>query len=247
MTGRNPNTKANIIIPQNGKSLPDEEKRQEILDALNDITTDQIEAIWQALFEQEQKKIEHEKAEQKKAEQFNELYWDKEKILKNLKENCVKVEENVEMMWYEWEKVHINLPAVWHFEWFKFEYFVSDEYVYKIDFESNSELEEKSYSMKEVWELLKAMNGYMQAMGVETDGDMDYENNLKYWETHNNSRKAWDYLKQIAWLNERYWLSDKNVGWRKNSHARWRCNSDHCNFSRSDFAYGRANLFLRLS
>ncbi len=29
----------------------------------------------------------------------DELYWNKEKILENLKEKCVKVEKNVEYMW----------------------------------------------------------------------------------------------------------------------------------------------------
>lgn len=177
-----------------------------------------------------------------------ELYWDKEKILENLKENCVKVEENVEMMWHKWKKVHINLPKIeWKFEWFKFEYFVSNESVLKKDFESNPELEKKSYSMEEVWGLLKAMNKYMQAMGVETDWDMDYENDLKYWKTDNYGCDAWDCLKNIAWLDYWYWLKDKDLDWVKNSRAEWNCNFDYCDFDRDDSDSHDANLFLRLS
>lgn len=174
-----------------------------------------------------------------------ELYWDKEKILESLKQK-VEVEENVEYMWYKWKKVHITLPREWEFEWFKFEYFVSDESVHKKDFESNVELEKKSYSMKEVWNLLKAMNRYMKAMGVETDWNMDYENDLKY-RTYNYGCAAWDCLKQIAWLNSLYWLKDKNVDWTKNLRGSWSCYNFNCDFCRLGHDFNDADLFLRLS
>lgn len=176
------------------------------------------------------------------------LYWNKEKILENLKEKCVKVEENVEYMWYNWKKVHIDLPEIeWKFGWFKFEYFVSNESVLKRDFERNAELEKKSNSMKDVWGLLWAMNKYMQAMGVETDWDMDYKYDLKYWKTNNYRCDAWDCLKQITWLDYRYWLMDKNVDSKKNSRAAWYCNDGNCSFNRIDNDNFNANLFLRLS
>ena len=175
------------------------------------------------------------------------LYWNKEKILENLKEKCVKVEENVEYMWHKWKKVHIDLPEIeWKFGWFKFEYFVSNESVLKRDFESNPELEKKSYSMGDVWGLLLAMNKYMQAMWVETDWDMDYENDLKIWKIDNYRCDAWDCLKQITWLDF-YWLRGKNVDSKKNSRSAWNCNFDYCDFIRSDNDNYSANLFLRLS
>lgn len=177
----------------------------------------------------------------------DELYWDKEKILENLKEKCVKVEENVEYMWHKWKKVHIDLPEIeWKFGWFKFECFVSNESVLKRDFESNPELEKKSYSMGDVWGLLWAMNKYMQAMWVETDWDMNYENDLKIWKTDNYRCDAWDCLKQITWLDFWYWLRDKNVDSKKNSRSVWNCNFDYCDFIRSDNDNNSAYLFLRL-
>ena len=46
-------------------------------------------------------------------------------------------------------------------------------------FEDNPELEKSSYSLKEICELLQAINMYMEELGVVTDGDLDYENVLK--------------------------------------------------------------------
>jgi hypothetical protein len=178
----------------------------------------------------------------------DELYWDKDKILENLKQKVV-VEENVNYMWYKWKKVHITLPEVeWKFEWFKFEYFVSDETVYKKYFESKPELVDKSYSMKDVWKLLKAMNRYMQAMGIDTDWDIDYENDLKYWKKGGKYRcNAWDCVKNIAWLDDWYWLKDYNVEWKRYSRAAWTCVGSRCQFLGFDYSDYNAKLFLRLS
>ena len=174
------------------------------------------------------------------------LYWNKDAILKDLMENYVTVHENQEKMGYKGKIVEINLPGMWE-DYNPFKYFVSDKSVRKDTFERNPELKEKSYSKKEVCGLLQAMDRYMQAMGVETDWAMDYENELKYWETYNHRCDAWDCLKQIAWLDRWYWLRDKDVGWRKNSRAYWYCDYDYCYFNRSDYDYYYANLFLRLS
>jgi hypothetical protein len=178
-----------------------------------------------------------------------ELFWNRNAILSDLDENHVTVEEDVEMMWYKWEKVHIDLPAVWNFEWFKFDYFVSYDCVTKKDFEKEPELENKSYSTNDVWNLLKAMNKYMAELGCKTDyWQMDYENVLKYWEKYNTwCCKAWDCLQRITWLKRTCWLSDKNMAWRKGSRAVWAFHGDFCCFfDRINDEY-KAYLFLRLS
>ena len=176
------------------------------------------------------------------------LRWKKDEILNALRTNEKYVKkERAEVMWHEWEKVHINLPEVWKFKWFKFEYFVSDGEVTRKNFEANPELVKRSYSMKDVWELLKAMNEFMAALGCETDWDMNYENELKYWKTDTIGCYAWECLKDITWLNSLYWLSDKNVTWRTGSRASWRCDCDYCFFDRDDYDYCSSNLFLRLS
>lgn len=163
-------------------------------------------------------------------------------ILRDLTENHVKIEPNVNYMWYEWKKVYIDLPKVGNFPWFKFEYFVSNDKVYKKDFEKKSNLEKKSYSMSDVSKLLQAMNKYMIELDGKNDGDMDYENELKYGEINTYRCNAWDCLKAITWLYDWYWLKDKNEDGIKNSSAFWGC----C-FFRYAGDGSRANLFLRLS
>jgi hypothetical protein len=165
-----------------------------------------------------------------------ELFWNRDAILKDLKENHVKVEENVWYMWQYWKKVHINLPAVWKFRRFKFDYFVSNNQVTKREFEIDK-LEEKSYSVKDVWRLLWAMNRYMQAMGVETDWDLDYENALKLWERGSQGGcNAWDCLMEITWLHRNrwlstYWLNDRKLDRRRHHlRAKWCCYDGMCNF-----------------
>ena len=142
-------------------------------------------------------------------------------------------------MWYKWKKVHINLPAVWKFKWFKFDYFVSDYKVWRNDFKPG--LWKKLYTINDVSKLLEAMNKYMQAMGVETDWSMDYEERLKSWQRYSESKcKAWDCLKAITWLNDCYRLNHYPVM------IGWYCYSSSCNFDRLDY-YSSNYLFLKLS
>ena len=132
-------------------------------------------------------------------------------ILKGLKEKHVKTYENEEVMGFKWKKVHIELPAVWEFKWYNFDYFVSYNNVRERDLDSNPELRKKSFSMEKICEILKNINNYMKAMGVKTDWDMNYK-----YELDRASRqyfgasrcKAWDCLKFITWLNKTYYLSD---------------------------------------
>jgi hypothetical protein len=76
---------------------------------------------------------------------------------------------------------------------------------------------------------------------------MDYENELKYWETEKYRCNAWDYLRAITWLDYFYWLSDKDVEWRKNSRVRWFYYGFNCHFDLYYDDYNVANLFLKLS
>ena len=181
------------------------------------------------------------------------LIWDTDAILKDLKENHVTIEDNAEVMWYRWKNVHIELPAVWDFEWFKFDYFVSDDRVYKYIFRNDPELEKKSYSMSDISKLLKAINSYMSELQGKSDKDMDYENDLKMWENLNfifNRRcNAWDCLKAITWLHYWFWLSDRNVAWHGGLHARLDCSDDNCRFYSyyHAYSYNDANLLLKLS
>ena len=190
-------------------------------------------------------KQEQEANQETPQEKKEKLYWNREAIIKDLKENYLK-KYDAEIMWFKWKEVHLTLPAVWNFEWFKLDYFVSNDLVYERAFESNPELEKKSKSMKDIWEILKAVNRYMAELWVETDWDMNYENDLQYWKTERRGCKAWDCLKDVTGLNRWYWTSDKGETREKNSRIRWNCSDDRCYFNRYSLGL-EAHLFLGLS
>ena len=178
-------------------------------------------------------------------EKKEKLYWNREAIIKDLKENYLKEKDTI-MMRYRWKEVHLSLPAVWNFEWFKLDYFVSDKAVRKYEFVLYPELEKKLKSMKQIWEILKAVNRYMAELWVKTDWDMDYENDMQYWKTENDRCQAWVCLKDITGLDKWYWTSDKDVNGIKDTQGEWNCLYGACRFDRSN-SVDRANLFLGLS
>ena len=231
------NTTQNIITAP----LGDSEKEKDLLAALESIPEEDIMKMWAKMDEAERKREEAE---------IEKLKWDTDAILNDLKENYVMIEEDAEMMWYKWKKVHIDLPAIWNFEWFKFDYFVSENsyswLVGKKDFWQKPRLKKKLYSIKEISKLLHAMNKYMIELKWINDGDMDYENKLKYWEAGVEKCNAWDCLKTITWLDDHYWLVDKYVQRLTSPHIRLACRDDTFCFDR----YGGdvvSRLLLKLS
>lgn len=165
-------------------------------------------------------------------------------IVDDLLQNYKKVED-AEMMWHKWKKVTITLPAVWDFEEYKFSYFISDKPVNREDFESNPELEKKSYSTSGVCELLEAMDKYMSEK-LNNDWNMNYENGLK------SGCHAWNCLRAIIWsdlwLLFLLWLSDdEKVDWRKG--LQYAFGSDYIYSFDDDDLNSKLNgyLFLKLS
>lgn len=135
------------------------------------------------------------------------------------------------------KKVYIDLPAVWNFEWFKFNCFVSNGFVSDIDFErafeKNPEIEEKSYSRNDVSNLLNALNKFMTELGCE-----------KYW----NRDYPEDILNAIIWLYDAYRLSDYDVIWRMSLRAVLYCDGGLCTCRERWYDdICAAKLFLRLS
>lgn len=165
------------------------------------------------------------------------LFWNKEAILQDLKINYVKIDDDVEMMWYKWKNFHIKLPAVWNFEWFKFDCFVSDDEIYKSEFEY-SWLWNSSYSIIEILELFQAFNKYMNELGINMDWDITdwdrkyFEYDLEYWGWGRRTSEAWDFLKEIMKFNSMYRLKDVNVAHEDGSRAIRNCCYDKCNFDR---------------
>ena len=121
------------------------------------------------------------------------LRWNKDAILKNLRENYVKIEENVYNSYIcKWKRIQINLPKVWDFEWSKLTLFASNWYEKKSDFEGRR-AESMSYSAKELADkVLIPLKRYMRELWVEIDT----------WDTGGC-------LKIITGLKNRYWLTDK--------------------------------------
>jgi hypothetical protein len=190
--------------------------------------------------------------EEIKKQKLEELFWNKDAILDDLIQNHVKIEENYEYLsWYEWKKISIKLPAVWNFEWFEFNCFAWDESLRRNEFE-HFFYKDKSYSMHEICELLRAINRYMKELWVETDWDMNYFNDLKHmwwWRIERgwNNCIAWKYLREITGLNDvkHFWLLDSKINWRENTYVQWALDETSCCFSVKNGGLGRWKLLLK--
>lgn len=244
-----PNNMQRVIIPRKIW----EEGNRKLLDNLRWISNNDIQAIVKAMKEAEEIRIQREKLTKS--------------VLEYLKNNHVEVEENKEMLGYKWKIVHLDLPAAWEFKWFKFNYFESYDTVFPDVFEKKSYLEKYSYSIKEVSELLNAMNEYMRTYWVFMDAGMDFENDLKNWETKILGCDTWKALKEFMWLNWKknwrekrdYRMKDKKIkkGYRITDkkieiddifRVKWFCfHDDDCRFvfmyDHNDLAY----LFLKVA
>ena len=187
---------------------------------------------------------------EKKNEISETLFWDKEAILKDLKENHVKIEENVEFMWYKWKKIHIDLPSVWSFKWFKFDCFVSKDSTDGRIFNKNSGLEKKCYTVKDISDLLNAVDEYMELYWIKTEWSVDYEEELNWGSSGFVEFDTWNYLHRITGLNYYYRLKDRSnkrtIGSKKNMPAKWSCR-DKSNFFLYDTVDSNANILLKLS
>lgn len=221
---------------------------EEIVDSFEEWEKIEEEAIeWESetLFKWGEK-TEVEKKIQNTEEIPDEIMWDEDKIIAYIKNRFIDIEENINYMWFNWKKIHLNLPVIWDFEWFKFNAFVSSSSMSKADFDLNQNLEEKSYSKDEICGLLSAINKFMATCGVCTDGDMNYKNQLKYRKTGINKCKAWDCLKNMLDLSRTYFLNGKNVSWRrKSSRAIRHCLSDRCYINRYNWDKNCAYLLLK--
>ena len=143
-------------------------------------------------------------------------------IKKDLKENHIKVERANEF-WMEWEKISINLPAKWKFEWFKFECFKPMEGFYWEKLEWNQDLVKNLCSMKDISSLLKSLNRYLREYWVIMDDNVDFDKDLQFRNNEGNvDTSTWRFLQTIMPKCEgEYWLKDEDVGWEKGVRATW--------------------------
>ena len=118
-----------------------------------------------------------------------EMYGNRNLIIKDLEENHVKVEENVEMMWYKWKIFHINLPAVWNFKWFKFDCFVSDELVSKENLEGNQKLLRQSYLVDDIVKLWLSIKDYLKEYWAYWDVNMYLRSFMNLYKSYRSKNK----------------------------------------------------------
>lgn len=188
---------------------------EELKTRLEWLTPEEKDRLFEILKQDKEKNEE----EQEKSQPNTELFWNKEAVLEDLKENHVKIEENAEMMWYKWKKVHIDLPAVWDFEWFKFDYFVSEDTVDESDFK-NGPINE-SYSRKEILDVLKNIWKYLNLYGIETkEREVSVGSGSYILEGHHR------YLKDFLWLTKWYWLNEQFEWSLSDNHYMWFVNKD---------------------
>lgn len=157
---------------------------------IKDLTPDQKDALFEIL---KQDKKEREVTTREA------LYWNKEWLLKDLKENHVKIIENARSpinchYGDEWRIFYIDLPSVWNFKWYEFKFYVSDWYVKKDDYERWFKEDDLLYSGEKIWGYwgpLRAIAEYMKESWVK----------MEAWEWS-------DCLKNITGLNNWYRSKD---------------------------------------
>ena len=207
----------NKLVKPEDISISDDAVIQQLSDNLQGITPEEVDAMYTEMDKAEKIRNEQEtkrEIEEKRLKKIESMKWNKEMIFENLRNNYLKFENGVKYMWYRWKKMSLELPAIWNFEWFKFNCFISNRrHHYR------SKMTKMSYSIEEIWKLLDSLNKYLKELWVETDGDIDYEKDLQ------NSLKKDEYktynvlecLKKITWLSNFYWVANKSSRWALNS------------------------------
>lgn len=138
------------------------------------------------------------------------------------------------LWWLKWEKVCIDLPAVWNFKWFKFEFFMTNSPFDAKGFEKSG-LREKSYSTNEVWKLLKELNSYLYEYGIDLDWNMDFKKDLY----NDLGCDTWVVLFRLLGKNA-FWMNNSDVIWYLFENEKW----VFCTFSKwkSELAEGKLIL-----
>lgn len=203
----------------------------------------EIEELVRPLSDDEKNKMVRFLAEKNKETQdyYGEIYGEnyhanvriaKHLLLENMKKNYVTVEKNTEVLWVRWTKIHVNLPAVWKFKWFKFDYFVWNEEINYYTFLESSELIKQSFSHEEIEKLGMAVVEYFREFGIDikirTFAGCSYDS---------------DFILELLNFDRHFCLSDSYEGyyWTLHYISRW--------FERKEFyGYGgEVALLLKIS
>jgi hypothetical protein len=245
------NTSQRIVIPKKWGN----HSSQEILDTLNSVSDNDIKIIWEEIELSKESISTCEDEDPFDISNYDDIdytiFWDEAKVINDLFETYIEVEDDVEVYWYKWKYFHVNLPDVWDFNWFKFDFFVSYDNVSQKDFLDSYELRSNSFSLDDFYDILNAFNLYMETywLGFDWDGkwDFDYYSLLKYRESNKESCRAWIFFKTLFSLTGHYWLANKYI----DSHGKqWAavlyCNKNYFSVDQEFRCDWRSNLLLRL-
>ena len=155
------------------------------------------------------------------------IKWNKELVLKYLKENYVD-KQSAKISIEEWTIIKLSLPK--RFGIAPVEFFVSKNSNINTILLSSYD---GKYSIKEICSLLKFLKEYMKRFWVDIDWDIDdYENVLKSRDKDKKDVKwceAWKILKEITGLKGVYVLSDTD---EDGNEIVFDCSNDDCCFRR---------------
>ena len=216
------------------------EKRDYAIKHINFVSKSAIEAKTKKLIQKsfdESEKILKKTKKYEKAEKVNE-------ILRDLR-RCVSVDRNVEMFWKMWSIFHINLPAIWKFEWFKYDFFKSKFEFSRWPLESQPDVQENLCSMVDICSLLEAFKNYLQeSHWLVLDKNIDFKKDLSHWNTENCECETWYFVKEILDLYSIYFLKD-SYKWEEWSRVIFCCDDDMCAFDYSWAVSSFENYYLR--
>lgn len=166
------------------------------------------------------------------------LFGHRQSILAHLKQNCVEIED-VEMMWIKWKSICIELPAVWKFKWYKFEFFVSNNIISKRGINNVNMwnmLNDVRFERGEIVDFLLALNEYFNEYWV----NLDEESHLKKIKEIPVDNRGWfgsvpsgitSIFNEITWQKNKWYILKDSIPVKEDdpfNSIEWNCdfNSD---------------------
>ena len=148
-------------------------------------------------------------------------------VIQDLKDNCIKTNDYEINHRKLWKQIHLNLPTIWDFWWFKFDCFVSSGKISWPDF-NRAWFDNYSYSMKEIIDLYDNLRKYLSVCWIN-DKNIDVNK----------------IVQDIFSLHNDYRLSDLWSNWR--SVVRWTYSSLSFGEYWNSDDFVSANLLLKMN
>jgi len=128
------------------------------------------------------------------------LIWNYTGVMEDLENNHTIIESYSEYMWLKWKQLHLTLPAVWKFKWYKFDCFISDS-EFSFDEMDNYKWQYNFYDIDELCELWKALKAYLEEYKINIDtisNVIDIKTDIKE-KNILTTTKIWSSIRKILW------------------------------------------------